>query len=87
MVIPPFVANIVKRDDTIVQYISLSICLSICSRFLSGPPSESDSSTSEAVSEESKFTEIVTTIQDGVYTIKKNRPHKKNAITWKVGDF
>ena len=51
-----------------------------------GPATESESKADENISKEgqSKFTEIVTTNENGVYTIKKNRPHKKNAITWKV---
>ena len=54
--------------------------------YLSGPPAENDGEKEEAsvASRESTFTEIAVSIENGVYTIKKNRPHKKNAITWKV---
>ncbi len=47
-------------------------------------PAEAQEQESEA--EKPKFQELAITNENGVYTIKKNRPQKKNAITWKVGE-
>jgi len=68
-----------SQDDAKKAYIQLV-------NDLAGPPTESDGKKEEAsvASKESKFSEIAVTIENGVYTIKKNRPHKKNAITWKM---
>ena len=33
---------------------------------------------------ESKYKELVVTLENGVLTIKMNRPTKYNAITWEV---
>ena len=48
---------------------------------ITGEDSKADSPTADAGG---KYKELVVTLQDGVQTIRMNRPNKYNAITWEV---
>ncbi|XP_065065356.1 enoyl-CoA delta isomerase 2-like [Rhopilema esculentum] len=67
-----------SQDDAKKKYIELVA-------ELAGPEAPADSDAGvESEAEKPRFEDIVVTNENGIYTIKKNRPKKKNAITWKM---